>query len=48
MMIAPGVGVAFMHYYNGKLGYKHQWTKWAFYAVYPVILIICAICATLA
>lgn len=48
MMIAPGVGVAFVHYYNGKLGYKHQWTKWAFYAVYPVILIICAICATLA
>lgn len=47
MMIAPGVGVAFVHYYNGKLGYKHQWTKWAFYAVYPVILIICAICATL-
>lgn len=48
MMITPGVGVAFVHYYNGKLGYKHQWTKWAFYAVYPVILIICAICATLA
>ena len=48
MMIAPGVGVAFVHYYNGKLGYRHQWTKWAFYAVYPVILIICAICATLA
>lgn len=30
MMIAPGVGVAFMHYYNGKLGYKHQWTNGLF------------------
>ena len=48
MMIMPGIGVAFVHYYNGELGYKRQWTKWAFYAVYPVILIICAICATLA
>lgn len=42
MMIAPGVGVAFVHYYNGKLGYKHSWTKWMFYAFYPVILLICA------
>lgn len=42
MMIAPGVGVAFLHYYNGKLGYKHSWTKWVFYAFYPVILLICA------
>lgn len=37
-----GVGVAFVHYYNGKLGYKHSWTKWMFYAFYPVILLICA------
>lgn len=42
MMIAPGVGVAFVHYYNGKFGYKHSWTKWMFYAFYPVILLICA------
>ena len=48
MMIMPGIGVAFVHYYNGELGYKRQWTKWAFYAAYPVILIFCAIGATLA
>ena len=48
MMIAPGVGVAFAHYDNGHLGYKHSWTKWAWYAVYPIILIFCAICAKLA
>ena len=35
MMIAPAWAWAFVYYYNGKLGYKHQWTKWAFYAVYP-------------
>ena len=29
-MIMPGIGVAFVHYYNGELGYKRQWTKWAF------------------
>ena len=46
MMIMPGIGVAFVHYYNGELGYKRQWTKWAFYAAYPVILIFCAIGAT--
>lgn len=40
--VTPGVGVAFVHYYNGKLGYKHSWTKWMFYAFYPVILLICA------
>ena len=48
MMIMPGIGVAFVHYYNGELCYKRQWTKWAFYAAYPVILIFCAIGATLA
>lgn len=48
MMIMPGIGVAFVHYYNGELGYKRQWTKWAFHAAYPVILIFCAIGATLA
>ena len=48
MMITPAVGVAFVHYDNGKLGYKHSWTKWAWYAAYPVILGICAICATVA
>lgn len=48
MMIAPGVGVAFVHYDNGELGYKHSWTKWIWYAVYPIVLVICVICAKLA
>ncbi|MCI5825052.1 MAG: conjugal transfer protein TraX [Arcanobacterium sp.] len=41
--IAPGVGVAFLHYRNGELGYQHSWTPWVFYAVYPVLL--CLGCA---
>lgn len=40
--IAPGFGVAFLHYRNGELGYRHFWTPWVFYAVYPAILLACA------
>lgn len=43
--IAPGIGVAFLHYRNGELGYRHFWAPWAFYAAYPIILIICALLA---
>ncbi|NMM98593.1 TraX family protein [Bifidobacterium olomucense] len=43
MCITPGVGVAFLHYRNGELGYKHSWTKWVFYALYPVMLLIGAL-----
>ena len=38
--IAPAVGVAFLHYYNGRLGYRYPWTKWAFYALYPAMLLV--------
>lgn len=41
MMIAPGFGVLFIHFHNGKLGYKHTWDKWVFYALYPVVLLAC-------
>ena len=27
MMIAPGFGVLFTHFHNGKLGYRHAWTS---------------------
>lgn len=40
--IAPGFGVAFLHYRNGELGYRHFWTSWVFYVVYPAILLACA------
>lgn len=42
-MIIPGFGVAFLHYRNGTLGYRHKWTKWAFYCVYPIMLILGAL-----
>ncbi|RSX51313.1 ABC transporter permease [Bifidobacterium goeldii] len=40
MCILPGIGVAFLHYRNDQLGYKHSWTKWVFYALYPAMLFI--------
>lgn len=43
MCITPAVGVAFLHYRNGELGYRHSWTKWVFYALYPVMLLIGAL-----
>lgn len=43
--LAPGLGVAFLHYRNGELGYAHKWTPWAFYVTYPLILIVCALIA---
>lgn len=45
MMIAPGFGVLFTHFHNGKLGYRHAWDKWVFYALYPVLLLVCALAA---
>ncbi|MDP9800487.1 hypothetical protein J2S49_000563 [Arcanobacterium wilhelmae] len=38
--IAPGIGVAFLHYRHGELGYLHTWTRWVFYAYYPVICLV--------
>ncbi|MBT1174242.1 ABC transporter permease [Bifidobacterium sp. LC6] len=43
MCITPGIGVAFLHYRNEELGYKHSWTKWVFYALYPAMLILGAL-----
>ncbi|PJM78411.1 TraX family protein [Bifidobacterium scaligerum] len=43
MCITPGIGVAFLHYRNEELGYKHSWTKWVFYALYPAMLLIGAL-----
>ncbi|KFI48033.1 TraX family protein [Bifidobacterium biavatii] len=37
--ITPGIGVAFLHYRNGRLGYARPWTKWVFYALYPAMLL---------
>lgn len=45
MMIAPGFGVLFPYFHNGKLGYKHAWDKWVFYALYPIMLLVCAMAA---
>lgn len=42
-LIAPGVGVAVLHYRNDELGYGHAWDKWVFYCIYPVILAACAL-----
>ncbi|MFC5280893.1 TraX family protein [Arcanobacterium canis] len=39
-LITPGIGVAFLHYRNGELGYLHTWTRWVFYAYYPLICVI--------
>lgn len=43
MCITPGVGVAFLHYRNGELGYSRPWTKWVFYVLYPVMLLLGAL-----
>lgn len=39
-LIAPAVGVAFLHYRRDELGYKHAWTKWVFYLLYPAMLLV--------
>ncbi|MCH9276522.1 conjugal transfer protein TraX [Bifidobacterium amazonense] len=41
--ITPGIGVAFLHYRNDRLGYAHPWTKWVFYALYPAMLLLGAL-----
>lgn len=41
--ITPGIGVAFLHYRNDEIGYRHTWTKWAFYAVYPLMMLVCGL-----
>ena len=43
MCITPGVGVAFLHYRNGRLGYARPWTRWVFYALYPAMLLVGAL-----
>lgn len=39
MCITPGVGVAFLHYRNERLGYGRPWAQWVFYALYPAMLL---------
>ncbi|MEE1295264.1 MAG: TraX family protein [Bifidobacterium sp.] len=39
-LLTPGFGVAFLHYRNDELGYRHDWTKWVFYCIYPIELIL--------
>lgn len=48
MCITPGVGVAFLHYRNDELGYRHSWAKWVFYALYPAMLLAGALVVALA
>ncbi|RSX53389.1 ABC transporter permease [Bifidobacterium dolichotidis] len=36
--VTPAIGVALLHYRNGKEGMKHKWTKWVFYLLYPALL----------
>ncbi|MSS13430.1 ABC transporter permease [Bifidobacterium tsurumiense] len=37
--LAPGVGVALLHYRNDELGYSKPWVQWLFYALYPATLL---------
>lgn len=41
--LTPGIGVAFLHYRNDEIGYRHAWTKWAFYAIYPLMMFACGL-----
>ncbi|MBW3079477.1 TraX family protein [Bifidobacterium simiiventris] len=43
MCITPGIGVAFLHYRNDRLGYEQPWAKWVFYALYPAMLLLGAL-----
>ena len=37
--LAPGIGVAVLHYRNDELGYSKLWVQWLFYALYPATLL---------
>jgi hypothetical protein len=40
MFLTPGIGVMFLHFRNGKAGFRHSWTIPAFVGAYFVQLLI--------